>query len=211
MKRHFLALALASALASPLSFAQAPNEQNHNSWISISGQVTNPTDEGFTLNYGEGQIRVDMNDAEWYAPQGPFQSGATVSVYGEVNRDDSTAEIVANSVFVESEGRLFTRTDTVFGKPEIIPVVPVRVGAFTYTGEVGKIQNDRFTIDTGRRELYVDVSAMANNPLDDQGSLQVQQGDTVMVYGVLDAELGRSRTVTADSIITIDDGARNES
>ncbi|SDS11056.1 hypothetical protein SAMN05216421_0925 [Halopseudomonas xinjiangensis] len=211
MKRHFLALALASALVSPLSYAQAPHEQSHNSWVSISGQITNPTEEGFTLNYGEGQIRVDMNDADWYAPQGPFQEGATVSVYGEVNQADSAAEIVANSVFVESEGRLFTRTDTVFGKPEIIPVVPVRVGAFTYTGEVGKVQDDRFTIDTGRRELMVDVSAMKDNPLDEQGAMRIEQGDTVMVYGVLDAELGRSRTVTADSIITIDEGARNES
>lgn len=212
MKKQLLAIALTGAFAASTAHAQAPHEQSDNSWISISGQVSNPTEDGFTLNYGEGEIAVDMSDAPWYDMKGPFSEGARVSVYGEIDRDESSqTSIEANSVFVESVGRLFSPTETVYGPPEIIPVVPVRVGDFTYTGRVETVGDDAFTIDTGRRQLTIDVSEMANNPLDNEGALQLKQGDTVMVYGVLDAKLGASRTVTADSIITVDNRARGDS
>lgn len=212
MKQHLLAIALTGVFAASTAYAQAPQEQSENSWISISGQVTNPTEDGFTLNYGEGEIPVNINDAPWYDIKGPFAEGARVSVYGEIDQDESAeTSIEANSVFVESVGRLFSPTETIYGPPEIIPVVPVRVGDFTYTGRVGTIGENAFTIDTGRRQLTIDISEMANNPLDDQGALRLKQGDMVMVYGVLDAKLGASRTVTADSIITIDNRSGGDS
>lgn len=212
MKKQLMALTLTGVLAASTAHAQAPQEQSENSWISISGQVSNPTEDGFTLDYGEGEIPVTVKDAPWYDIKGPFAEGATVSVYGEIDQDDSSqTSIEANSVFVESIGRLFSATETIYGPPEIIPVVPVRVGDYTYTGRVETIGDEAFTIDTGRRELTIDISEMANNPLDDQGALQLEQGDMVMVYGVLDAKLGASRTVTADSIITVDNRARGDS
>ena len=71
MKRTALSIAVSSALvAAPAmvqAAAEAPYLERDGSWINLSGTVTSTTADTFMLDYGDGLITVEMDDADRHA------------------------------------------------------------------------------------------------------------------------------------------------
>lgn len=211
MKKHPLALGfLASALLATPALAQFPKLQPDGSWISISGTVVDPEDDEFTLDYGHGQISVEMDDWDWYDDNIPVLAGDTVTVYGEVEQHLFVdASIEADSVFVQGMGTYFYATPPAdrpaFTVMDITPVTPVVIGNVSFTGTVSEVSGREFTINTGARELTVDTVQMPYNPLDDDGLQKVEPGDVVSVAGNMGTDVIGDRELTADSVVIIHD------
>ena len=66
---------------------------------------------------------------------------------------------------------------------------------------VRAIEGREFTIGSGSGPLRVDTSAMAENPLDNDGFLQVKAGDRVYVWGSWDAEMSENPELKAKGVI----------
>jgi hypothetical protein len=118
-----------------------------------------------------------------------------------------TTTIEASSVYVESIGTYFyaSALDEEDADTFVTLATPVVVSSTLLQGTVTKVADDEFTIDTGVRELRVEVDEMPYNPLDDKGYQRIEVGDRVSVAGRMDDDLFEGRELEADSVITLAD------
>lgn len=198
---------IASAVLAAPAVAQMPKLQPDESYVSISGTVVNSDDDEFTLDYGQGQISVEMDDWEWQNEDMEVLPGDEVTVYGRVEKHLFVdASIEADSVFIEDPATYYyspTPEVTTFTVMDVSPVTPVIAGNLVFTGTVTNVKDRTFTINTGDLELTVNTSGMRNNPLDDEGRQKVETGDTVSVVGNLGTGVIGDRRLEADSIVIL--------
>lgn len=211
--RGVLGAALAApALAVLLTASAAAGEPNpyvkaDDTWISISGTVDKVNPDSFMLDYGDGTVRVEMDDGDRDADAYKLLKGDKVTVSGLIDDDFfETTKIEASSVFVENLGTTFYASavdeESYEGlDPSAIP--PVVVSRTVVRGIVSKVNDDEFVIDTGSRLLRVDVGDMSFDPLDDQGYLRIDEGDRVKVIGQMDVSLFEGRELEADTIVKL--------
>lgn len=179
------------------------------SWISISGTAVNTTKkDGFTLDYGEATILVEMDDWEWYDDSWPILEGDKVTVYGRIDDDFyETTTIEAGSVYVENRGTYYYASSADEEGDAYstywISAAPIVIGETVVRGTVTSKSGREFTIDTGLRKLTVDTIVMGYNPLDDMGYQKIDVGDYVSVTGNMDLDFWGNRELTADSVITL--------
>jgi uncharacterized protein YdeI (BOF family) len=185
--RVFGAALASAAMALPVH-AQDPYERVDEAWISIGGSVSSVSEDRFTLDYGDGAIYVEMDDGDRDADAYRLLPGDRVNVMGKIDDDmfESTS-IEAAAVYVEKLGTTFY-TDPYDEEDVVVGIlVPVAPAATTVTGTVLRIGNNELTISTGAGPLTLDVGALADDPLDDEGYPQIRVGDRVRAIGQMDA------------------------
>ena len=204
--------------------AQTPNPyaQPDDSWITIEGTVNSVTSDQFTLAYADGEITVEMDDADRDADAYLLKEGDSVIVTGRVDDDlfESTA-IEASSVFVQSLGTYFYASamdeeDAYSDQGEwwdphhgISIQHPTGEENVIIRGTVSEIVDDEeFIIDRGTRQVTVEVDGLENNPLDDEGYQKIEAGDYVSVRGEVDYDLFEGNELEANSVITLWDANR---
>lgn len=185
-----------------------PYMKADNTWISISGTAVSSMPDGFTLDYGEGTVLVEMDDWDWYDESHAILEGDKVTVYGDIDDDFfETTSIEAGSVYVESLGSYFyaSSADEEGSGEYWVSYSPIIVGDMIVRGTVDEIYGREFTIDTGYDKLRVDTIMMPYNPLDDKGYQKVEKGDYISVSGNMDYDFWEKRELMADTIITLVD------
>lgn len=175
------------------------------SWLNISGTVAAANADFFYLDYGEGVIRVEMDDWDWYKEGANLLEGDTVTVYGRIDDDIyETKTIEAHSVYVAGLNSFFyaSSDDEEDWDTYVTYTVEAEPG-YQVTGKVTSINGRQFTIDTGNRKLTVNTSEMPYNPLDQYGYQKIEKGDRVSVTGEMDLDLLNKQEIQADSIVTL--------
>ena len=202
-------VAALAIMAAPPSIAGEvnPYAMANNTWITISGSIESVSSDTFILDYGDGLITVEMDDGDRDADAYKLMTGDKVTVSGKIDDDFfEVATIEASSVYVENLGTTFFASavdeETSEGLAAVV-TVPIVVADAIVTGTVSGVDNDEFTIDTGLRELNVDVGSMPFDPLDDEGFLKVDVGDRVKVRGDIDHDLFDGREIEADYIVEL--------
>lgn len=199
-----LALALTGATA---VWAEDPMTKPDDSWISVSGTVESVTNDAFVLDYGEGLMTVEMDDGDRDADGYKLVRGDKVTVNGRIDDDLFEARTLeASSVYVENIDTYFyaSAVDEEDINDVIVTVsTPVVISATTVQGRVTEVGSDEFVVDTGLREVRVEVEEMAYNPLDDEGYQKIEVGDRVSVTGQIDDDLFEGRELVADSVVTL--------
>ena len=218
-------VAIAVALALPASLAadehgdmqeasaqDAPNPyaKADDSWISISGTVESVSADQFLLDFGNGVIGVEMDDGDRDADAYKLLKGDKVRVTGLI--DDDFLElrtIEASSVTVEKLGTTFYASAAdeetpVVLREVVVTTTPIQVSETVLIGTVTSVSEEEFRIDTGLREMTVEVEEMPYNPLDDEGYQRIEVGDRVSVTGDIDMDLFEGRELVADSVVTLD-------
>lgn len=208
MLRTTLAL---STLALSISVA-AQNFENKpdQTWISVSGTAIETNPSSFMLDYGDGQITVEMDDWEWFEEEGHgLIEGDNVTVYGEVDDDFAeNAKIEASSVYLEDLGTYFyaNSADEESGEPnKTLDVIAMdTTNIVDLNGTVSSVNNveEEFTIDNGIQQWTIDVSGMDYNPLDKKGFQQIEKGDYVSVSGEFSNNLVESLEIEAERVTT---------
>ena len=185
--------------------AENPRNKPDRSCVSVSGVVASANDHSFILDYGKGQIIVEMDDWDWYGEGKSLLDGDKVTVYGRIDDDlFETASIEASSVYVENLNTFFYANDAdeedlAFG---IYPT-PIVVSWLDLTGTVTEVDGREFTLDTGKRKIQIDTINMPYNPMDDQGFQKIRKGDRVKAFGHMDYDLFEKKELMADSVITL--------
>lgn len=188
-----------TALAAPNPYARA-----NNSFISISGKVDSVSPDAFMLNYGDGVVKVEMDDRQRDADGYKLMKGDKVRVTGFIDDDVfETTKIEAGSVFVENLGTYFFASAADEEDDFVTIVAPVSVSATVVQGKVTGVNGRRFTVDSGSRQVTVDTSGLGYNPLDDEGYQKIKKGDRVSVGGKMDKNFWGKRELKADSVVTL--------
>jgi uncharacterized protein YdeI (BOF family) len=184
-----------------------PYAKADDTWISLSGEVQSVAADQFTLDYGDGRVLVEMDDGDRDADAYKLLEGDKVTVTGRVDDDffESTS-IEAASVYVENIGTTFFASSVDEESREQViatTLTPIVVSRLEVRGTVTRVNGDDFTLDTGTREMTVDVGGMLYDPLDDEGYQHIDVGDRVKVVGNMATELFEGRQLKADSIVEI--------
>lgn len=184
------------------------------SWINLEGTVAAVSPTSFLLDYGDGNVTVEMDDWDWFQEGRHLQAGDEVAVTGRVDRDLlERATLEAQSVFVENLGTYFYasgRDEEDLADSSIYMVAPA--GSVDATGFVTAIEGREFTLGTDAGAMRVDTTRMANNPLDAAGQPQVRIADRVYVWGRLDLDAREPDELMADGIVLLSpDRAKSDS
>jgi hypothetical protein len=153
--------------------------------ISLSGKVAAIEQDAFTLDYGAGRVRVDLEDGLDWFPAGTagLTIGEPVTVNGVIDDDMfDTREIEATSIYRQSmqtylysdtnNGRFFPPTET----------RPTDLSWVNLSGTVTGITGREFVLDTGVREFRVTTDAAPN------AVARLRPGTRVSVSGVVNGD-----------------------
>ena len=193
--------------------APQPYQKPDGTWIALSGKVESAKPDSFVLNYGKGNIIVEMDDWDWYAEGAALKKGDEVTVYGDVDDDVfEVSSIEANSVYVKGLNSFFFASandeENTWRTTTFVPSSET-----TIWGTVQSVKDRELTLDTGSGALTINTLTMGYNPVDNDGFQRVEKGDLISVTGHMDPAFFGDREFNAESIITISedkkDGEKN--
>ncbi|MGQ9426775.1 OB-fold nucleic acid binding domain-containing protein [Gilvimarinus sp. F26214L] len=178
--------------------------------ITLKGTVAEVGQQQFTLDYGKEQITVSLADWSWSDDQlrEHLKQGQEVTVSGTV--DDSLFErrqIEADNIYVDAEYAYYYLVDE-------NPAYAAgngsgsSSGTFLSTrGQVKEVGDGEITLESEGSTIQVDLSELGYDPLDEEGT-QVRQGDQVYVFGDIDENFYETRTLSAESLVTLSEAGQ---
>jgi len=203
----FTASALSGLSLSAAAAAQTamPYDSSDGEWVRVTGDISDVTPQGFSIDYTGGSIVVEM-DGFLTDSTRQFRDGDWVTVSGKI--DDSLWErrsIEAMSVYssrlqerfwasaIDEEGDAlgFTMID-----------VPNEGDWLGVTGQVVSVDQAELemVVDLGSQNLQVDITALG-------GPVLADPGDRVSVYGTLDdSDFWDAREIDAASVVILQQG-----
>ncbi len=186
------------------AMAKNPYAKPNNSWISISGSVNSVNPDSFILDYGDGVIKVEMDDGDRDADAYKLLAGDKVTVNGMIDDDFyETTKIEASNVYVENLGATFFASAVDEEDYMVTVNTPIIIPSTTLQGTVTAVVNDEFTVDTGLQSTIVDVEKMVYNPLDKEGYQRIEVGDYVRVTGTMEKDFFETRKLKAETIVEL--------
>lgn len=208
-RKSLLTAAIAASLMTAPAFGDDPvGSMPDDTWVSLTGQVEAVAPDAFLLDYGDGEITVEMDDWDSFGDAWPLVEGDDVTVWGEVDDDfyQVEARVEAGSVYVDGLNTFFYASpadEEALG--EWMLDSTAEFGDLTYIGTVESVSPEAgsFTIDTGATELTVWTAKLPYDPLDDEGYQQLEPGDRVSVHGDVDVDVFTQSDLYADSLITL--------
>lgn len=183
--------------------------------VAISGIITDASGRTFRLDYGDGEITVNMAGWRSYTElergeQPLFDIGDNVTVTGVV--DDAlyrARRLEAVTVYVRDRDSFYTVNPHVGGRPWSLrpmpgsPLIGADPTTITVSGRVSEIAGDTLSLDVGDSTVSVDTAPMTYDPLDDIGAQRVRKGDWVQVSGRLGNGFFQERRLGAKRITGI--------
>lgn len=200
-----IAAVTALAMAPVIAQESGPYTDPEVSWISISGTVDAVEADQFALDYGQGLLTVEMDDVDRNAADYTLAPGDRVAASGVVGEEFlGTTTLEASSLYIEKLGTTFYASGVEEDRP-IVATTPVAVSETTLRGLVSEVNpaDNEFRVDTGRREITVDVSAMPYDPLSADSFQQIEEGQYVSVSGDIDRALFEESEIEANAVISL--------
>lgn len=191
------------------SEAGNPYQFPDDSFITLNGIVESVSPNSFVLSYGEGEILVEMDDGDRDADAYSLLEGDKVAVSGLIDDDVfEMKKIEASSVYVDKIDTWFYASavdEEDFDFISVTAIADSEEPILNLQGRVAEVSGDEFVLETGQRDVTVEVDQLPENPLDDEGYLKLQAGDVVSVRGEIDNDFLEGRELVADSLIKIHD------
>lgn len=190
-----------SEVAHDTTRAIDPATLEQGAWIGINGTVGMVGPNSFFLDHGDSTVIVGLTGE--ILREYDFIRGQKVTVYGKIDQDLFQKNVIkARAVVIEgSEGA----EHTVIGEEDKVKVITASyVPTSVIHGMVTAVTEKRIVIDQGENKISIDTSELSFDPKDEQGRVQVKQGDLVTVQGVVERGLWDTRTMKATSLDVID-------
>lgn len=207
------AIAAAVTAAMPVSANDASEVANatDREWITLTGKVASVATNSFTLDYGQNDIMVEMDDYDWFN-ENAVKKGESVTVTGRMDNDFfESRKIEASTVYVDSRNEHFFASAADEEEAVLVSLVHDHLRDdewVSLTGKVTRVNGQDITLDTGIHEYDIDANGLSYNPFDSEGAERIEVGERVAVYGVMDdADLFDDREIEASSIVTLSSSA----
>ena len=194
MKRKIELILLATCLLGGRASADvtpnvvSPWDRSDGEWLTISGKVIEAGADTFRLDYGKGDVVVEMDDYDRELEGFHIKKDDQVVVTGRVDADAGERRTIeAGSVYVENIRKSFFASaadeEDALGKLR----KATREGQGTLvSGTIALTAGSSFTLDTGYQVFEVITGALGEPAFDKTGDLQLERGDRVTVYGSMD-------------------------
>ena len=184
--------ALALFSTGPL-LAKSPYTAPNNSWIELDGRVTAVDSRSFVLDYGQGEIRVEIDDYDWFEEAYNVLVNDRVKVKGKVDADpNEERSIEAETVRLKDYGvTLQANADDEEDLTEdFVPPLPVQTASSEIRGTVESFQNGLMVVKTSSDTFRVDLKNSSLASMKGEAiSYDVRLGDFVSVVGKEDKKL----------------------
>ena len=195
-----LANAASALAAAPLTPAERLAAATDQSWINLRGTVVTAGPNAFVLDYGAGEITVEMDDWDWYREGSALLPGDSVVVTGKVDDDLWQAKrIEAGSVYVKKLDTYFYASGA--DEEELQESTVYVASGPTYsdtTGYVTAAEGQELTVNSGAGEVRVDLTRLKGKQ-----KQPVKVGERVYVWGDLDVESGERTEIMARGIVRL--------
>ncbi|MBN1240981.1 MAG: OB-fold nucleic acid binding domain-containing protein [Gammaproteobacteria bacterium] len=188
---------------------EQPHQYPDDTFITINGTVESVRPGAFVLDYGDGELTIEIDEAGSGSESQVLERRDRVSVYGIIDDglfDRRTLE--AGGVYVErlDETIYVSSVDEEDGRGRGVLELPRGTDprAVVVTGRVTDVDENEetFTLATGSRSLDVKLDPTPLIPLDDEdpGTPTVEIGDVVSVTGRMDEDFFDGFEMLADRI-----------
>lgn len=172
-------------------------------WVGITGSVVSSVGDSFVLDYGGGNVTVEMDDYDWY-DENALIAGDRVTVTGRMDDDFyTTRTIEASSVYVDKLNTYYyaSAADEESGYYSYPAARYARDDEWIgVTGTVISQKEGTVMLDTGPRVMKVDTGSLEYKP-------KLDVGERVTVFGEMDdSDLFEGRELLASSVITLSEG-----
>ena len=178
---------------------------NDGQWLSLTGTIVSATPNSFVLDYGAGNVVVEMDDWDPFPEGLLLKAGDRVTVSGLADQDLFLKKrIEARSVYVRNLNTYFFANNA--DEEELKSNALVATGATTFadfTGRVSAIEGREFTLGTAPAAIRVDTSLMTDNPLDGVGLQQIRLGDRVFAWGAIEFDAAEGAELKAQGLISL--------
>ncbi|WP_144394428.1 hypothetical protein [Pleionea sediminis] len=196
---------LVSTVLCPLALAGNPELKPDDAYITVDVTVKATAVSSFILDYGEGEILVEMDDWDRYKEGAGILRGDKVTARGFIDHDlYETKKIEAGSVYVKGLNTYFYANPMDEEDLSLTIIDPVENGStLEVSGNVTDVNGREFTLDLGTTNIKVDTRALGYDPLDDKGLQQLDEGDRVWVKGRMDYDFFEKEEIVADMVVSI--------
>ena len=190
--------------ASTRADAAALEAADDGQWLTLTGTVVSAAPGAFVLDYGAGNVTVEMDDWDWYQEGRVFKAGDEVTVSGLADQDLLlNKRIEARSVYVRNLNSFFFASSDDEESRRASSAMAATSGTADFTGRVASIEGRELMIGTGPAAIRVDTSLLAENPLDAEGAHRVRVGDRVFVWGQIDLEATEGAELKARGLVSL--------
>ena len=192
-----------SASTAPDSAALAAADDGQ--WLSLTGTIVSAAPSSFVLDYGAGNVVVEMDDWDPFPEGLSLKPGDRVTVSGLVDEDLFLKKrIEARSVYVRNLNSYFFANNADEEEFRSSALVAASTTDYAdFAGKVTAIEGRELTLGTGRSAVRVDTSSLADNPLDSMGVPQIHIGDRVFAWGVIDFDAAEGAELKAQGLISL--------
>ncbi|MDQ8189100.1 NirD/YgiW/YdeI family stress tolerance protein [Roseibacillus persicicus] len=196
MKAKYLKTLSASALAlfsAGTLFAASPYTMPNNSWIELDGKVTEVNSRSFLLDYGKGEIRVEIDDYDFFEEAYNVIENDRVKVRGKVDADPNEERTIEASAVVLKDHGVTLRANAEDEEDIIVKFVtpsPVVHPALELRGTIERFEDGKMILQTATHTHRIDLDdASLRNMRGALISDTLRVGDFLSVVGVQDKKL----------------------
>lgn len=185
----------------------------HNTYLVLSGVVRQLGERGnFVLDHGNGSININTAGWDWSALEDNhgLKPGDNVTVSGVVRDNEYTGrQFMAETVQLHNQYTYFFedgKEALPTNAPDIDSAAGVTEGMYvSITGTIisHNPKKAEFVLRTKTSDITIDISDIDRKPFDNQGNLQLKDGDHVRVYGEVDDDFLEDHEFEADRIIIL--------
>lgn len=207
-------LLICLSISSPTR-AQAvdPYAQPDESQAALSGTLSKIRGDDFWLDYGDGEIAIELVDWERGAQELGLREGLQVTVYGEIDTDFFTATSVeAQVVYVKHSNSYYYATgdeqlSLAYRKAhEWSEPNYYEISDMTLRGKVSSVSKDEGTFSVKMRdgnEITVETAGLNYDPLSSEMLKPIRKGDSVSVSGRIDYAFLKGKVLVADTVTAL--------
>ncbi|WP_156824219.1 hypothetical protein [Salinimonas chungwhensis] len=210
-----LASLISTSLFATSSIAQETNtnsvpvatSQVSTTWMTLTGSVTRTDQQSVTVDFGEGEITVETDALMLDERAFEKLQGASVTVTGMLNQNLlENGKMRAASLYMQDIGTAFIASESVENESDMLisaAGVDLDKAQVTLIGNVSGVTDDTFQFDVGDGTLNIEVDDLKDNPLDDEGYLQLKHGDRVKITTSLEDDFFEDYEVNAESVVRL--------
>lgn len=181
--------------------------------VTLSGIVKQTAKNKIKLDYGKGDITVEVDDWDRYDEAYFITKGEEVTVTGRIDSGFYEEKTIEASEIYLPERQLYLFASSMDEEGDVFPfgnVLPnplnrLEEGSWvTLTGKVVEIKDDTSAVvQTGLRRITVELQLLPDNPLDDKGYQKIKVGDRVTVSGKIDDNFFKNKELVATSLVSL--------
>ena len=167
--------------------ATSPYTLPNNSWVELEGRVTAVDSRSFFVDYGEGEIRVELDDYDWFEEAYNVLENDRVKVRGKIDADpNEERSIEAETVLLKDHGVTLKANadDEEDLTVNFVPPLPTKSSDKELKGTVESFQNGLMIVKTAKDTYRVDLKDSSLRSTAGKAiSYNLHTGDFVSVVG----------------------------